>query len=225
MNAILKNAIVKIFICSFVFVLFCAKPFYAVYLWVEDDKGIKCILDDGTYRNTWKWLDIHGDGLAYCFYFDQDGYLMTNAYTPDGNQVNESGIWVVNGVEQRKAFTEAEMKPYTEVAFRQYLNKELIDFMAKCNNKILEYSKKISDDLDNNSYENSGADYNLNELRQKLEGYHNTEFKLRMERICEYYHFSPSIAYDYIEKAEDMICDKMNTVWERFEKRKYRNYD
>ena len=57
--------------------------------------------DDGTYpTNTWQWLDGNGDGVAECYYFDGNGYMLANTTTPDGYQVNIDGAWTVNGVVQ-----------------------------------------------------------------------------------------------------------------------------
>lgn len=55
--------------------------------------------EDGTYaNNNWQWIDGNGDGVAECYYFDADGWMLANTTTPDGHQVNESGAWVENGV-------------------------------------------------------------------------------------------------------------------------------
>ena len=54
--------------------------------------------DNGTYpTNTWKWID------GKCYYFDGNGYMLSNTTTPDGYQVDASGAWVVNGVVQTQA--------------------------------------------------------------------------------------------------------------------------
>ncbi len=57
--------------------------------------------DDGTYaQNGWFWIDGNHDGVAEYYYFDSEGWALTNTVTPDGNQVNENGEWVLNGVVQ-----------------------------------------------------------------------------------------------------------------------------
>ena len=49
------------------------------------------------YSNGWQWID------GKCYYFDGNGYMLTNTTTPDGYQVDASGAWVVNGVVQTQA--------------------------------------------------------------------------------------------------------------------------
>ncbi len=59
--------------------------------------------DQSSYaKDGWSWLDGNGDGVAECYYFDQDGWLLTSTTTPDGYQVNEDGAWVVDGKVQTK---------------------------------------------------------------------------------------------------------------------------
>jgi hypothetical protein len=62
--------------------------------------------DDNSYpASTWEWIDANSDGLSECYYFDQNGYLLTNTMTPDGYTVNESGAWVNQGIIQQKPST------------------------------------------------------------------------------------------------------------------------
>ena len=54
--------------------------------------------DDGTFAcNGWKWIDGNGDGTAECYYFDADGWMLTDTMTPDGYTVNADGAWIQNG--------------------------------------------------------------------------------------------------------------------------------
>lgn len=72
--------------------------------WKQDNTGWWYQEDNGSYpANTWKWIDGNNDGVAECYYFDGNGYMLTNTTTPDGYQVNASGAWVVNGVVQTQA--------------------------------------------------------------------------------------------------------------------------
>lgn len=72
--------------------------------WVQENNDFKYQEDNGSYpANTWKWIDGNNDGVAECYYFDGNGYMLTNTTTPDGYQVNASGAWVVNGVVQTQA--------------------------------------------------------------------------------------------------------------------------
>lgn len=47
--------------------------------WVKEGKCRWYNNGDGTYpKSTWKWIDDNNDGMAECYYFDDDGYLVTN---------------------------------------------------------------------------------------------------------------------------------------------------
>lgn len=59
--------------------------------------------DGSFYHDGWQWIDGNGDGTAECYYFDADGWMLTNTTTPDGYQVNSSGAWVERGAVQTKA--------------------------------------------------------------------------------------------------------------------------
>ncbi|SET46536.1 hypothetical protein SAMN04487771_101947 [[Clostridium] aminophilum] len=63
--------------------------------WKQDAKGWWWDNGDGTYPvSTWQWIDVNNDHVAECYYFNQDGYLLTNTTTPDGYAVNADGQWV-----------------------------------------------------------------------------------------------------------------------------------
>lgn len=69
--------------------------------WQSDANGWWWQNEDGSYpSNTWQWIDGNGDGVAECYYFDGNGYMLANTTTPDGYQVNVDGAWVVNGAVQ-----------------------------------------------------------------------------------------------------------------------------
>lgn len=55
------------------------------------------------YSNGWQWIDGNNDGTAECYYFDQNGYLLTDTTTPDGYQVNDDGAWMMDGIVQNRA--------------------------------------------------------------------------------------------------------------------------
>ena len=74
--------------------------------WQSDSIGWWWQNDDGTYpTNSWQWLDGNGDGVAECYYFDGNGYMLANTTTPDGYQVNADGAWVQNGAVQTQTTT------------------------------------------------------------------------------------------------------------------------
>lgn len=71
--------------------------------WKQEAKGWWYQNEDGTYpQSGWQWIDGNGDGVAESYYFDENGYLLTNTTTPDGYTVNDGGAWVVDGVVQEK---------------------------------------------------------------------------------------------------------------------------
>ena len=55
------------------------------------------------YSNGWQWIDGNGDGIAECYYFDANGYMLANTTTPDGYMVDANGGWIQNGSLQTKS--------------------------------------------------------------------------------------------------------------------------
>ena len=75
--------------------------------WYQDMNGWRYENEDGSYcRNGWYWLDGNEDGLAECYCFTNDGYLVQPLYNltgmADNHEVNQDGAWVVDGVVQQK---------------------------------------------------------------------------------------------------------------------------
>lgn len=71
--------------------------------WQQDATGWWYQEDNGSYpTNTWKWIN------GKCYYFDANGYMLSNTTTPDGYQVDANGAWIVNGVIQTQETTNAE---------------------------------------------------------------------------------------------------------------------
>lgn len=71
--------------------------------WKQNDVGWWYDNGDGTYPvNTWSWIDGNHDGVAECYYFDNNGYCLLNTTTPDGYFVDGDGAWVENGIKQQK---------------------------------------------------------------------------------------------------------------------------
>lgn len=78
-------------------------PAYAAS-WQLDAAGSWYQNDDGSYpANGWQWIDGNGDGVAESYYFNDQGYLLTDTTTPDGYTVDASGAWIVSGVVQTQA--------------------------------------------------------------------------------------------------------------------------
>lgn len=75
--------------------------------WKSDNTGWWYQNNDGSYpTNTWQWIDGNGDGVSESYYFNENGYLLTNS-TKDGYAVNADGAWTVNGVVQTQGQTTA----------------------------------------------------------------------------------------------------------------------
>jgi len=72
--------------------------------WKSDGNGWWFDNGNGTWpASCWLWIDGNQDGQAECYYFQQNGYILTNAKSPDGYMVDGNGAWVVDGVVQRKS--------------------------------------------------------------------------------------------------------------------------
>lgn len=82
--------------------------------WEQDGKGWRWQTSDGTYlADTWQWTDGNKDGIAEYYYFGADGYLLTDTATPDQNQVNHDGAWVIgNEVQTMKISLPGGAGPY-----------------------------------------------------------------------------------------------------------------
>lgn len=66
--------------------------------WKQDSIGWRWENADSTYvMNSWVWDDWNHDGTQECYYFGNDGYMLSNTITPDGYFVNTSGAWVIPG--------------------------------------------------------------------------------------------------------------------------------
>lgn len=71
--------------------------------WVQNDTGWWWDNGDGTWpANEWRWLDGNADGVAECYYFGADGYMLSNTVTPDGYYVRGDGAWEINSIAQIK---------------------------------------------------------------------------------------------------------------------------
>lgn len=77
--------------------------------WAQNADGLWWYGTNTSFSNRcyggWFWVDGDKDGIAECYYFDADGYILQGTTTPDGYQVNSDGAWVVNDVVQTKEVT------------------------------------------------------------------------------------------------------------------------
>lgn len=66
--------------------------------WAEEDGSWRYYYDDGRCENRgWKWIDGNRDGVTECYYFTEDGTILTDTETPDGYQVDDTGAWINDG--------------------------------------------------------------------------------------------------------------------------------
>lgn len=73
--------------------------------WQLDENGWWWRYGDGSYpTDCWQWLDGNQDGIAECYYFDENGYLLTNTEIPRWDSgsitVNADGAITKDGVVQ-----------------------------------------------------------------------------------------------------------------------------
>ena len=70
--------------------------------WLHDGSGWQYCFENGEYpTKDWAWIDGNCDGIAECYYFGPDGYLVTDTVV-DGDTVNSDGAWVIDGVVQTR---------------------------------------------------------------------------------------------------------------------------
>lgn len=55
------------------------------------------------YLSSWQQIDGNHDGIAECYYFDENGWMFENTITPDRFTVNENGAWTVDNIVQTKS--------------------------------------------------------------------------------------------------------------------------
>lgn len=80
----------KIAVLTTVFTLSMAAASYANG-WVQDENGWRYQEYDGSWRTDGWVADEKNEKIGY--YLDENGYMLTNCYTPDGCWVNENGAW------------------------------------------------------------------------------------------------------------------------------------
>ena len=77
-------------------------------VWRQNSIGWWYDNQDGTWpAGEWKWIDGNSDGIAECYCFDGNGYLLVSTTTPEGFTVNADGQWTRDGKVQTK--TEEEL--------------------------------------------------------------------------------------------------------------------
>lgn len=56
--------------------------------------------ENGKMASGWRWIDVNNDNIAECYRFNSDGSLATKSVV-NGKQVNDDGLWVVDGIVQK----------------------------------------------------------------------------------------------------------------------------
>ena len=94
---------------------------YAAEGWVQDERGWKYQLEDGSWR-TDGWV---GDDDGTCYYLDSEGYMLTNGYTPDGTWIGADGVWID---ERTRAEYEARKAAFASVASPDLSGKDVSQY-------------------------------------------------------------------------------------------------
>ncbi len=90
-------------------------------IWKQDSHGWWWQDGNKTYPvSTWEWIDSNGDGMAECYYFDENGYLLTGTTAPDGCTVNESGAWTDQGIVRQRASSPSAAQAISQEGLKLY---------------------------------------------------------------------------------------------------------
>lgn len=116
--------------------------------WQQTEAGWWYQNDDGS-SPTDQWLDI--DGKQY--YFDSNGYILTNTTTPDGYQVGADGAWIENS---NSTIEEPKFSTFMSSETKVNASAIIVSFKNEGNSDIIAYSKysqvRDSDYKSNNRY-------------------------------------------------------------------------
>lgn len=103
----MRNKLLGVFVFALVCVGLMSMTVYAG-TWEKDSQGwMYRNNDNSTLRDVWQWIDGNNDGIAECYYFDSEGYCLTNTTTPDGYKVNADGAWIENGIVKTFVFSQS----------------------------------------------------------------------------------------------------------------------
>lgn len=135
--------------------------------WQKDDTGWWYgTNDDNTtwYTNGWQWIDGNGDNIAECYYFDENGYILTSAFTPDGYVVNADGAWVSQDRIVQTKVVDASKVSSDTYDVRDYdsqgLSKAALDILLHTREENKKYGEVSSNSLGMVQYANGlRADY------------------------------------------------------------------
>ena len=92
--------------------------------WQQNEKGWWWQNNDGSYPSgRWVLLDGNMDGTAEYYYFNRDGYLLTDTQTPDYRTVNADGALIRSGQTVTRSVFQYDPKGAVKPA--SYLETEL----------------------------------------------------------------------------------------------------
>ncbi|WP_124065414.1 hypothetical protein [Clostridium sp. E02] len=128
------------------FISIAASPTAYAGTWKQDSMGWQW--QDGTSDKNvsmWKWIDSNNDGLAECYYFDSNGYILSDT-TIDRYTVDASGAWTEDGVIRQKAANPSTAKKAHQEGTELYqLGNQTSDSLPVLN---IDTKNEISIDLD-----------------------------------------------------------------------------
>ena len=99
MRAVLKYTILTLLFCLLGSITSFAGE------WIQNDVSWSYIKEDGSHSEN-EWLEI---GNRY-YYFNSDGYMLTNSITPDEHWIGNDGYWISDSGINQEAMAEKRLK-------------------------------------------------------------------------------------------------------------------
>lgn len=112
------------------------------------------------YKSSWQWIDGNHDGIAECYCFDENGWMLENAITPDRYTVNENGAWTVDNIVQIKSanlISQNNTKNNTDTVSNNF---------TETNNKNLSETRKHDESQSNKDFSEKQEEYRAELLRR-----------------------------------------------------------
>ena len=50
-----------------------------------------------SFAGQWQWQDVNGDGISECYYYDDNGIMLTNTTTPQPHRMGTPWIQMERG--------------------------------------------------------------------------------------------------------------------------------
>lgn len=114
--------------------------------WANDGKGWWIQYSDGTYLTN-NWYQSPESGLWY--YMGSDGYMLTDATSPDGYHVNADGVYIADTQEKSLEAWKEEFRAKWEAAYKKAsLDEYIPNFLGPIKYTFsIEYFDEITGDL------------------------------------------------------------------------------